>query len=92
MHRLIARILDVSNEFQNKNIPIHERVCVSLQPYYLDCFARSYPNVPLNQDKDPFFLLCMNRIQGTKPDTQQWNRLLDSVVTIIKKKKTHNLS
>ena len=36
MHRLTARILDVSNEFQNTNIPIHERVYGSTPPYYLD--------------------------------------------------------
>ena len=34
IHRINARILDVSNEFQNKNVPIHERVCVSPPPYY----------------------------------------------------------
>ena len=36
MHILTARILDVSNAFQNKNVPIHEIVCVSPPPYYLD--------------------------------------------------------
>ena len=54
INRLTARILDVSNEFQNKNVPIHERVCVSPPPYYLDWFERSYPNVPLNRDDGPF--------------------------------------
>ena len=29
----------------------------------------------------------MNGIQGTKPAGQQWNRLIDAVVTIIKYKK-----
>ena len=48
MHRLTARILDVSNAFQNTNFPIHERVCVSPPPYYIDWFERSYYNVPLN--------------------------------------------
>ena len=48
MHRLNDRILDVSNAFQNKNVPIHERVCVSPPHYYLDWFEISYPNVPLN--------------------------------------------
>ena len=48
MNRITARILDFSNEFQNKNVPIHEIVCVSPQPYYLDWFERSYPNVPIN--------------------------------------------
>ena len=67
MHRLTARILDVSNAFQNRNIPIHERVCVSTPPYYLDWFERFYPNFPLNRDDDPFFLQCMNGIQGAKP-------------------------
>ena len=36
MHRLTVRILDVSNEFQNTNVPINERVCVSPPPYYLN--------------------------------------------------------
>ena len=30
----------------------------------------------------------MNEIQGTKPSGQQWNRLLDAVVKIIKYKKS----
>ena len=63
MHRLAARILDVSNAFQNKKNPIHERVCVSPPPYYLDWFERSYSNVPLNRYDGPFFLQCMNGIQ-----------------------------
>ena len=29
----------------------------------------------------------MNVIQGTKPDGRQWNRLLDTVVTMLKYKK-----
>ena len=77
MHRLTARILEVSNAFQNKNVPIHERVCVIPPPYYLGWFERSYPNVPLNQGDGPFYLQCMNGIQGTKPPGRQWNRLLD---------------
>ena len=48
MHRLTSRILDVSNEFRNKNVTIHERVCISQPPYYLDWFEISYPNVPIN--------------------------------------------
>ena len=64
MHRITDRILDVSNEFQNKNVPIHERVCASPPPYYLELFEISYPNVPLNQDDGPFCLQCMNGIQG----------------------------
>ena len=64
MHILTARILDVSNAFQNTNVPIHERVCVSPPPYYLDWFKRSYLNVTLNRDDGPFFLQCMNGIQG----------------------------
>ena len=87
MHRLTARILDVSNSFQNKNVPIHEIVCVIEPPYYLYCFEISYPNVPLNRDDAPFFLQCMNGIQGTEPAGQQRNILLDAVVTIIKYRK-----
>ena len=48
MHRLTARILYVSNAFQNKNVPIHERFCVSLPPYYMGWFEIYYPNVTLN--------------------------------------------
>ena len=36
MHRLTASILDVSNVFQNTNVTIHEILCVSPPPYYLD--------------------------------------------------------
>ena len=64
IHRLTARILDVSNAFQNKNVPIHERVCVGTPPYYIYWFEISYPNVPLNQYDGPFCLQCMNGIQG----------------------------
>ena len=64
MHRIIASVLDVSNSFQNKTIPINERVCVSPPPYYLDWFERSYPHVTLNKYGDPFFLQYMNGIQG----------------------------
>ena len=65
MHALTARILDVSNAFQNANVPIHEIVCVSPPPYYLGWFEISYPNVPLNRDDAPFCLRYMNGIQGT---------------------------
>ena len=88
MQRPTVRILDVSNSFQNKNVPIHERVCVSPPPYYLNWFERSYPNIPLNLDDGPFCLQRMNGIQGTKPAGRQWNRLLDAVVTILKYKKS----
>ena len=60
MHRLTTRILDVSNAFQNTNVTIHESVCVSPPPYYLDWFEIYYPNVPLNQDDGPFCHQCMN--------------------------------
>ena len=88
MHRLAARILDVSNALQNKNVPIHERVCFSPPPYYLDWFERYYPNIPLNRDDGQFLLHYMNVIQGTKPSGRQCNRLLHTVVTIIKYKKS----
>ena len=54
MHRLTASILDVSNAFQKTTVPIHERVCVSPSPYYIDWFERSYPNVSINRDDGPF--------------------------------------
>ena len=71
MHRLNARILYVTNTLQNKNVTIHERVCVIPPPYYLDWFEIYYPNVTTNRDDGPFFLQCMNVIQVTKPDKLQ---------------------
>ena len=62
--------------------------CVIPPPYYLEWFERSYPNVPLNRDYGPFCIQCMNVIQGKKPAGRQCNRLLDSMVTIIKYKKS----
>ena len=59
MHRLTARILDVSNVFKNTNVSICER--------YLDWFEIYDTNVPLNRDDGPFCLQYMNGIQGTKP-------------------------
>ena len=88
MHRLTASILDVSNALQSTDVPIHEKVCFNPPPQYIDQFERSYPNVTINRDDDPFCLQCMNGIQGTKPPGRKWNRLLDAVVTIIKYKKS----
>ena len=48
IHRLSARILDVINALQNTNVTIHERVCVSTPPYYLEWFKTFYPNFTLN--------------------------------------------
>ena len=84
MHILNARVLYVSNVFQNINVTIHEIFCVSPPPYYLDWFERSYPNVPLNRYDGTFCLQCMNIIQGTKIAGRQWNIILDAVVTILK--------
>ena len=88
MHILTARILDVSNAFQNTNVPIHGIVCVIPPPYYLDWFERYYPNFPLNRDDGPFFLQCMNGTQETKPAGRQWNILHDAVVSAIKYKRS----
>ena len=71
MHIITTIILNVSNAFQNTNVPINERVCVSSPPYYLDWFERSYPNVPINRYNFPSCLQCMNVIQGTKPAGRQ---------------------
>ena len=87
IHRLNAIILYFSNEFQNKNFPIHERVCVSPPTYYLDWFEISYPNVPLNRNDGPFCLQCMHGIQGKKTAEKKCNILLDAVVKMIKYKK-----
>ena len=88
MHRLIVIILYVSNSFQNTNFPINERVCVSPQPYYLDCFEISYPNVTFNRDGGKYCFQSMNLIKGTKLAGQKWNELIDAVITILKYKKS----
>ena len=62
MNRLTARILDISNAFQNTNVTIHERVCVSPPPYYLDWFEICYPHFPLNIDEGPLFTQLTNGI------------------------------
>ena len=87
MHRTTARILDVSNAFHNKNLPIHERVYFSPPHYYLDWLERSYTNVSLNFENGPFCIQCMDGIQATKPSGIKYNTLLDAVVTIITYKK-----
>ena len=84
MHILTSRILDVSNSFQNTNIPIHEIVCFSSPQYYLYWFEIYYPNVPLNQVDGTFCLQYMNGMEGTKPYGIKWNRLLYAVVIILK--------
>ena len=87
MYILTSSILDVSDTFQNTNVPIHERVCVSPPPYYLYWFERCYPNFLLNKDGGPFCLQFMNVIQGTKTAGLKCYRLFDTVVTVIKYKK-----
>ena len=88
MHRLTTSILDISNEFKNTSVPIHERVSFSPPRYYLDWFERSYPNVPLNRYDGPFCLQFMNGIQVKNPAGRQWNIPLDAVATIINYKKS----
>ena len=87
MNILSYSILYVSNEFQITNVSIHERVCVSTPPYYLDWVETSPPKFSLNKDDGPFFLLGANGIHGTKPSGRQWNIPLDSMVMILKYKK-----
>ena len=88
MHRLVSRTFGASNKFHNTNVPINEILCVSPPPYYLDCFEKSYPNVPLNQDEGPFCLQFINGIQGTKLSGRKFQCLLDAVVKINKYKKS----
>ena len=63
--------MDVSNDFQNTKLTIHEIGCVSTPHYYMDWFVKSYPNVTLNQDGGIFCLQLMNGIQGIKPEAPQ---------------------
>ena len=55
MNRLASIIMDVSNAFNNTNVPIHEIFCASQTTCNLDQFEESYPNVPLNLDDGLFF-------------------------------------
>ena len=87
MHRLTARILDVSNEFHNTTVPTNQRFCVSKIIYYLHWFESYFSNVPLNQDYGQFIFQYMNVIQGRKPSEGQYNGLVSAVVTMIKHKK-----
>ena len=66
MHRLSDRVLDVSNAFQNKNVPICERVYVSPPPYYLYWFLIYSLNFPINRYDEPFSPQRMNGIKGKK--------------------------
>ena len=84
MHSITDSILDVRNAFQNTNVPIHDRVCVSTPPYYIDWFERSCSSVTHNRYYGPFLILFMNAIQGGKPSRRQWNIILDTLVTILK--------
>ena len=77
MHRLTAMILDISNEFHNKNVTINERVCVIPPTYYLDWFGKYYQNVPLNKYDGPFCIQCMYGIQGVnQPDDNGFDSLM----------------
>ena len=67
MNTLTARILYVSNTFQNTNVPINEIICVIPSAYNLDWFEIYYHNVTLNRDEGTFYIQCMNGIQVTKP-------------------------
>ena len=87
MNFLTDRILDVINDLQNTNATIHEHVCVSPPPYYMDWLKKSYPIIPINIYDDLFCLQCMNGIQGKKPYIIQWNRFIDALVTMTKHKK-----
>ena len=65
MHVLTWSVLDVMNNFYNTNVPVEEIVWIKPLPYYLDCFDKSYPKLPLNRDNGTFYLQFMNITQGT---------------------------
>ena len=85
MHIFTARIFDVSNTSHNRNVSINEIVFVSPPRYYMKWFEKYYLNVPLNWYGSPFSLQYMNGIRGKNPAGRQWNRLLDSVVAVLKR-------
>ena len=43
MHIITSKILNVSNDFQNRNVLIHKRVCVIPPLYYLDLLKNDTP-------------------------------------------------
>ena len=43
MHRFIDMILNISNNFQNTNIPMNEKACVTPSTYYIDWFEKFTP-------------------------------------------------
>ena len=57
-------------------------------PPIIQTGLKKYPNVLLNCDDGPFCLQCMKVIQVTKPAEYQWNKILDTLVTNIKQKKS----
>ena len=85
----VTRIIQLSQRndklpftrFQWGNYPV---ITIYTPPYYLDWFETYYPNVPLNRYAVPFCLQYMNGIKGGKPPELKWNKLLDTVVTILK--------
>ena len=45
MNILTARIFGVSNDFNNKNVPIHKIFCFGPPPYYMDWFENITPMI-----------------------------------------------
>ena len=80
MHIINSRFLYVSNAFQNMNVPIHEKVCVRPPAYYLDWFENTYHSITINSYDGPFYLQCMNGIQGTKSSGRYCKILIDTMV------------
>ena len=77
MCRITTRIFYASNVFQNTNVPINERICVSPPTYYLDCFERYYSNITLNWHEGSFCLQRMNLLQEKiQPDDNRFKYLI----------------
>ena len=52
--------------------------------YYIECLKAEHSTIPENKNDIPLCLQNINRIQGTKPEDHQCNRLLNYFLQQIK--------
>ena len=83
MNRLNTRILMLVNIYRIHIFPFMKESMSIHHPIICTCF-KILTQCHLNQYDGPFFLQCMNLIQGTELSGQYCNMILDGVVTIPK--------